>query len=436
MSDLSRHRPYLLWGLGLVGVALTVGLLLVPAGSWVALDQRRSSLRTTPDGLAAWSISLKELGVPTRPRYRSLTDDPPRGRALVLMEPILAPTPEEVHELLEWVREGGLLIHSPAIDSGVMDSVGVRLSVWSGGEAEGVDGETSEIDNAEGERAEGETDRGESPEDGAGDPRGVPPGSFAEHPWTAGLAGERDGTVWLVEPEPGAVEGWTSLTRFPGPRGDRASLAWAPVGRGGVLILSEAQDLANESLGSSPVARATSRAVLDLLAPEDTLVFSEYHQGLDGRRGLLRESLGMARESGLGRFFLHLALVGVLAFALARRGLGAPLPSVGEDRRSPREHVDALAGILRTADARRSAADRLVRGASRRMGIETPVEAGPGAPGDTVDLVERWTRSGGARGPARAALEALRSRPVDLMALSRALDAIVKTHENPSPQDP
>lgn len=443
MSDLSRHRPYLLWGLAVVGVALAVALLLVPASSWIALDQRRSSLRTTPDGLAAWSASLEELGIPTAARYGSFTGAPLRERALVLMEPMLAPTPEEVHRIMGWIRGGGVLVHSPSLDSGLMDSVGVRLRVWNGDEADEMEApEGAGI--REGPESRVAPGGGRAPELRSGG--GGAPGSFADHPWTSGLQGERDATTWVLEPEAGSVEGWIPLTRFPGPVGTRSSLAWTPVGEGGVLMLSEAEDLANGSLDDSPVALATTRAITDLLAPGDTLVFSEYHQGMDDRRGLLRESLAMARASGAGRVLLHVVIVGVLALVLVHRGLGAPIPSDREDRRSPREHVDALADILRSAEARKSVADRLVRGAARRMHLDTDGGATPGAQrslrgaprsgarpvgagADATRILEQWARDAAGPGPARAALRAMHRRPVDLVALARALDALVERHE-------
>lgn len=439
MSDLSRHRPYLLWGLGLVGVTLAVALLLVPASSWIALDERRSSLRTTPDGLAAWSVSLEELGVPTAARYTSFTSAPLRERALVLMEPMLPPTPEEVHRVMEWLRSGGILVHSPSLESGIMDSVGVRLRVWN-----------------EDEESEGETEAGGGQAGagaGAADAERTPirPGSFADHRWTSGLQDERDATVWVLAPEGDAVAGWTPLTRFPGPRGIRSSLAWTPVGEGGVLMLSEAEDVANDFLDSSPVALAATRAVLDLLPPGDTLVFSEYHQGMDDRRGLVRESLAMARSSGAGRVLLHLVIVGVLALVLVQRGLGAPIPVEREERRSPREHVDALAEILRSAEARKSVADRLVRGAARRMHLDGEGGTPPGAPrgtpvgahtrvgagSDATEVLERWARAADGPGPARAAARAVHRDPIDLVALARALDAMVERHEaTPTPPSP
>ena len=84
--------------------ATTTPMARMTAGSRSPI-MRRSSLRTTPDGVGAWAQSLERLGLPVARRHRSLTDDPPRPGVLVVLEPILAPTPAEVGTLLAWVRE-------------------------------------------------------------------------------------------------------------------------------------------------------------------------------------------------------------------------------------------------------------------------------------------------------------------------------------------
>ena len=129
MSDLSRHRPYLVWGAVLVGLTLALGVLVVPGDSWVALDQRRSSLRTTADGVAAWTRSLEDLGVPVARRYDDLVSVPPTGGGLVLLEPVVDPSAGEIGVLLEWVREGGTLVYSPHFRDELADSLGLALQV-------------------------------------------------------------------------------------------------------------------------------------------------------------------------------------------------------------------------------------------------------------------------------------------------------------------
>jgi hypothetical protein len=385
MSDLSRHRRYFLW-LGVVGAAaLAFALLLIPSGTWIALDQRRSSLRTTADGVAAWSRSLDQLGPRVAPRYGSLTDEPPRGAGLVILEPVLPPTAAEVRDVLRWVRQGGVLVYSPGFGGLVMDSLGLSLERQTSGPGLFL------------EPAERE--------------------SLLPSPWTDGVAERPTASGWSVEADSTRALTWVPLS-FVDDSID-VTLAWLPEGLGGVLVLADAEELANQTVGSSSLAIVVTRAIVDLLAPADTLFFSEYHQGLDGRRGFLREAYGLAASSPLGRVALYLAGAGVLLFLLSGRRFGSPLQEPEADRRSPLEHVEALGQIYRTSRSHGRVARRLVRGAARRMALQS-YGAEPEA-----EILRGWASKPELAAHARTALEALEADPPDLVALSTSLDAIV-----------
>src|SRR5690606_8889110 len=107
-------------------------LLMVPGSAWVALDRRRSSMRTTPDGIAEWSRSLERLGLPVAPRFTSLTAEPPGDGALVLVEPILSPTAAEIGVLLGCIRAGGVLVYSPLYEDLLFDSLGLAIVAGAG----------------------------------------------------------------------------------------------------------------------------------------------------------------------------------------------------------------------------------------------------------------------------------------------------------------
>ena len=384
MSDLSRHRRYFLW-LGVVfGAALAFALLLVPTGAWVALDQRRSSLRTTADGVAAWSRSLDQLGVRVTPRYRSLTDEPPRGAGLVMLEPVLPPTAAEVREVLEWVRQGGVLVYSPVFGGLVMDSLGLSLT-----------------------RRVARPNSTQLPERE----------SLRPNRWTDGVGEGRAASTRSVEAGSLRARTWVPLSVIDDSTG--ATLAWVPEGVGGVLVVAEAENLANRTIGSSSLAIVVTRAIVDLLEPGDTLFFSEYHQGLDGRRGIFREAYGLAAGSPLGRVLLYLTAAGALLFLLSGRRFGSPLHDAEIDRRSPLEHVEALGRIYRTSGSQGHVARRLVRGAVRRMTLQ-PYGADPEA-----EILRGWTSQPELAAHARTALAALEADPPDLVSLSSALDAIV-----------
>ena len=96
-----------------------------------------------------------------------------------------------------------------------------------------------------------------------------------------------------------------------------------------------------------------------------TLIFAEYYQtqSSDGASVVMWEWL---RFTGLGRTVLTLmAAVVLLLMARGRRTL-SPVYRLREERRSPLEHVDALATAWRTVRGTRTVARMLARGIRRR----------------------------------------------------------------------
>jgi Domain of unknown function (DUF4350) len=387
LSELSRHRPYLIAGGALVALGLILVLALVPSGAWVARDRRRSMSRPTPDGIAAWAQALDRLGAPAAPRYESFTDDPPRGRALVLMEPVVAPSVAEVHAVLEWVRKGGTFVYSPAASHSLfLDSLGIDVSNRPGG------------------RPLSSTTRDS-----------VAPGAWGD----PGLTGPAM-SYWVFEADSAPAARWrplvvTAETRQP-------TVAWLPEGAGGVLIIADGIEVSNGSLRQSVAAPVITRAVLDRTPPGDTVFFSEFHLGLDGRRGIVSETLAIATESRWGRLALEMALVAFALLLLAERRFGSPLPEPESGRRSTLEHVAALANIYKAAHAYRLVARNLVRGAARRMGLPPiPTHTEP-------ETMAAWEGRPDLAGPAAAALAAFRAEPPELATLEDALDTMVDRH--------
>ena len=83
MNVAGRFRTFAWVG----AIALGAGLasyLARPAGR-TALDVKRSSFRTTPDGVAAFARGLERFGRPAAPRLTPLADAGPLPGALVLL---------------------------------------------------------------------------------------------------------------------------------------------------------------------------------------------------------------------------------------------------------------------------------------------------------------------------------------------------------------
>jgi hypothetical protein len=380
----NRHRRYLVGLAVAIGVTAVIVLLLTPRGAWVALDQRRSSLRTTRDGVAAWSRSLDRLGIVVAPRFMSFTEDEPRGAAIVLLEPVVSPTAAEVGALLGWIREGGMLVYSPGFESLLSDSLGLVTTL---------------VEDLE--------------------PSVESEGRVLPHRWTSGVEGDADVSTWMLEADSLRAVGWVPLAVASGPTA--ATLTWMPLGAGGVLALAEAEVLANRSLASTTLPVIVTRALADV-SDGDTVFFAEYHQGIDGRPGLVGEVLGMASDSPVGRAAMNLAVLGLLLLFATGRPFGAPAPLPEGKRRSPLEHVDALGRIYEIAGVERSAARRLVHGAARRMGMRARTDQ------PEEEIFAGWAAHPHLADSAHLALAAWKRDPLDLSALAGALDAVVDMH--------
>jgi hypothetical protein len=145
-----------------------------------------------------------------------------------------------------------------------------------------------------------------------------------------------------------------------------------PFGAGRVVVLSDPDLLRNDVLrvcrfGLDVVATRMLEYLAAGTPRRDRLVFDEYHQGFGTHPGTLRAiALYLARApSG------HVLLQGLLAGLVLLLALGPrALPVHDEERverRSPLEHVGALAQAYARVGATRTATARLVRGLRRRV---------------------------------------------------------------------
>jgi hypothetical protein len=294
---------------------------------------------------------------------------------------------------MDWVRRGGLLVYSPAFGDPILDSLHLELSRrFIGPIADGLPGRSR----------------------------------FLEHPWTGGVEPDTALALWALERDDDDPPAWTPLAVL-ATDSAAVSLAWLPFGEGGALVVAQAQAVENGRLADSAMGVVMTRAILDLLAPGDTVVFSEYHQGGAGSRGLFREVYAIVASTAPGRARLLCTVIAVVLLVLSGRAFGTPVPEPERDRRSPLEHVEALGRIYEGATSDRAVARRLVQGAARRSG---------GRPSGTetdLDVLEAWGDRPDLAPAARLAIAALRRDPPDLVRLSSALDMIVD-HHAPKPR--
>lgn len=465
------------WGV-VAGIVVVTVLLawaafaLRPSG-FAAEDVRRSALRTTPDGVAALHRAIARLGTPTAMRLTPLVDAEPLRGTLVILQPLRRPSPREVHELLEWIRGGGTLIHSPRGDSPILDSLGlVRHEVEV--EADSVDAGMREVDDRPGETDDPADESGWPAESVDRAPGDVPvtadePAESDAMSLDAVLTATEDATQGAAaDPEPGDVPLWSRrhplteglpmsgpslyaiapdtasdddqdedagveeddaaspdpvafaplLLTAPDPDGHRwTAVAAIPLGEGRIIGIADAEPLSNRFADTEPVAVLAARAAIAYTSPGDTVYFDEFSQGLGRSRSPARATTDFLLDTPVGRASLHLSLVVLLALACAGMRFGAALTSERVERRSSLEHVAALAAVYESAQARETAAVLMLARLARASRLPPPQDGE-----EALSLLRRLEDRTAAPEPLRLIRRGLEARPVDLPAIARGID--------------
>jgi hypothetical protein len=143
-----------------------------------------------------------------------------------------------------------------------------------------------------------------------------------------------------------------------------------------ILLVADADLFRNRAL------RATDAGpfVLGLFQGRYSRVtFDEYHQGFGPSGSMAGAVLEWSRRHPLGWAGWQLAVVGLLALGFSAARFGPIRRIIERQRRSPLEHVRALASALAAAKGHDAAIAALVRGLRRRL-----LPAGHRAPGDST----------------------------------------------------
>ena len=109
------------------------------------------------------------------------------------------------------------------------------------------------------------------------------------------------------------------------------------------------------------------------------VTFDEYHQGFGPSGSMAGAVLAWSRRHPLGWAAWQVALIGLLALGFSAVRFGPIRRIIERRRRSPLEHVRALASALAAAKGHDAAIAALVRGLRRRL-----LPAGHRAPGDSA----------------------------------------------------
>lgn len=99
----------------------------------------------------------------------------------------------------------------------------------------------------------------------------------------------------------------------------------------------------------------------------DRAIFDEYEHGFGPTGSLLSATVGWSLRSPYGWVFWQLVIVGLLALLAGAIRFGAARRVIERRRRSPLEHVRALATALSAAKGSHVAIDLMIRGLRRRL---------------------------------------------------------------------
>ncbi|MFW6080123.1 MAG: DUF4350 domain-containing protein, partial [Gemmatimonadota bacterium] len=318
---------------GAAAVGMVVVALVAPADpAHDAWDLRHSSYHNSPYGVRGLYLALEELGIEVDRRLRPLDGPSLSGAdALALFAPVEPPTPAELRAVGRWVEDGGTLLYVAAShDERTLDSLRLRLAPIGG--AAGRDAGECGVRH----RAANSVGRAAYPS--------------ADHAWTRGVERVKgfrcafaDWSVALLDDR--------AATLLATRAGEPVAVTF-PRGRGTVLAWSDGGPLANRAIRGSGAAPVFARAAAAATRDGAGLAFDEYHQGYRGDGSVVRAAMSFLVREPAGHALVQLAVAGLLLLLLYGRRIGEPLPSPSPERRSPLEHVDALAAAYRRAGAR------------------------------------------------------------------------------------
>jgi hypothetical protein len=197
---------------------------------------------------------------------------------------------------------------------------------------------------------------------------------------------------------------------------------------GGTVIL-----VADGTLFGNRVIRTTAggELALGLVANRWTaLLVDEYHHGFGPSGGMLQAVGRWSASSPWGWAIWQLGVVGVLALLAGAVRFGPPRRVIERRRRSPLEHVRALATALAAARGHAVAIGLLVRGLRRRLA--RPGEPVRGDPRAWLDGLALRVRTPVSRA-AVATLQTLTRGPSDADAVRRAALAVEDLWEDMKP---
>jgi hypothetical protein len=357
-----------------LAVAAAIGTATAPRG--MSFDPRLSTRLTTPNGAAAFRTLLTRFHVEVGERLKPFFDldktrtDP--GLLLFIPAPAARLTDPEVRAVRHWVERGGRLLLAGR--TGIERCFGYVIRT------------TDFTPPAPWQPGEGSLSRG--------NPRARavlrrPDADQADEP--AVLAPD-------VCPQlrPTATQDlWTTA------KNDTVAVRMNFTGGGTVILVADGSVLSNRTLRGTEAGPLVLGWVL--ADPPRLVLVDEYHQGFGRAGSLVGATFAWSLNEPAGWMALQLIFAALVALSVAAVRFGPAVPAIERRRRSPLEHLDALAAGLERSGAGLTATRLIAAGLRRRLG-GAPLRAA-----DTTAWLDAL-EAGAQRPPARETVKRLKSR--------------------------
>ena len=375
-----------------VGIVTVLGVVAAAAGSRGQRPQdddvRRSTYLTGPHGARAYAEALELLGVPVvrlRERTTALAGRDGADELYAALDPSAALSPLDALHLRRYAANGGRLLLAGAGAVPAMQCFGQVVLPRFGGRAL-LDGDTLRI------------------------------GAVLQAPQAPaprrGLMLD-DGSAVACPPFPvRAVDTLLAATD-----GEPVVLRIASDSAGTAILVADGTLFSNRVLRTT----AAGELALSLAAGVGAVVVDEYHHGFGPSGGMLSAVRRWSASSPWGWVLWQLAVVGVLALLAGAVRFGPARRVIERRRRSPLEHVRALATALAAARGHAVAIGLLVRGLRRRLA--RPGESVRGDPGAWLASLAHGVRTPAGL-TAVATLQTLTRGPADADGVRRAALAV------------
>jgi hypothetical protein len=331
-------RRYLLPALFL---AIVVVALLTPSPLSLDKATRLTSYSVEGAGARGFYQTADRLGWSVSRMEREFHDTLDRHTTYAVLAPVIQPTSRELHSLLNAVREGASLLYVTTPNSEIIDS----LQLVNAGNYNSL------VNTEAGVFGEIELDISSC--------GSVFPGQFSGLDYLSR-------TYTLADSFSFDTVTFAAATT----RGVASVLALGiHYGSGRIVLVSQGDVFRNDVLRRCD--RKEGLLAMRMLAwlsepVGKTVVFDEFHHGYDGSPGFLTVLSRAVVASPSGRVSIQLALAAVILLMSAAARPLPPQQRESIERRSPFEHVGALARAYEKVGATRRASRLFVRGLRRR----------------------------------------------------------------------